>query len=71
MANGGTPPVRAHILLLGRFFYGRQSKGHSTAIDLFESILPSLPNGTELRMVGSLMTGAIHQKYLAGLRKVR
>lgn len=43
-------------------------QGHGAAIDLFESILPDLPVGTELHLIGNLMPQ--HGGYLADLKKV-
>ena len=60
-------PGRSDIVLLGRFFEGRQSKGHATAIETFRSIRSDLPEGTKLRFVGKLMPG--QEDYLLGLRK--
>jgi glycosyltransferase involved in cell wall biosynthesis len=59
---------RRDIVLLGRFFEGRQAKGHAAAIETFRAILPSLPGGTRLRFVGSLMRG--HEPYVERLRKL-
>ena len=60
-------PERTGIVLLGRFFEGRQSKGHATAIETFRSIRADLPEGTELRFVGKLMPG--QEGYLSDLRE--
>eukprot|EP00887_Chlorella_sp_A99_P006799 scaffold2.g6799.t1 len=57
---------RKDIVLLGRFFQGRQSKGHLTAIRIFKQIVPQLPQGTELHLVGNLMPG--HDEYLVNLK---
>jgi glycosyltransferase involved in cell wall biosynthesis len=59
---------RKDVVLLGRFFEGRQAKGHAAAIETFRAILPSLPGGTRLRFVGSLMRG--HEPYVERLRKL-
>ncbi|KAL4444085.1 hypothetical protein ABPG75_011822 [Micractinium tetrahymenae] len=60
-------PRREHIMLLGRFFRGRQSKGHYAAIEIFESVLPSLPPNTQLHLVGNMMPG--HKEYVDKLRQ--
>lgn len=66
--GGGTDPAsRKDIVLLGRFFEGRQSKGHGAAIDVFRSIRKELPSDTRLRFVGKLMEN--HGPYLDGLKK--
>lgn len=65
--RGGTGYARKDIVLLGRFFGGRQSKGHAAAIETFRSIIGDLPNGTRLRFVGKLMKG--HDEYIAHLKK--
>ena len=57
---------RRKIVLLGRFFQGRQSKGHFTAIEIFKTILPDLPATTELHFVGNLAPG--HEEYLSDLQ---
>lgn len=44
------------------------AQGHAGAIDVFESLLPSLPPGTELHLVGSMMQG--HDEYVDELRRV-
>ncbi|KAI7842484.1 hypothetical protein COHA_003838 [Chlorella ohadii] len=58
---------RKDIMMLGRFFRGRQSKGHGSAIEIFRSILPYLPDGTQLHLIGNLMPN--HTSYLDDLRK--
>lgn len=65
--RGSLEENRTDIVLLGRFFEGRQSKGHAIAIETFRSIIEDLPKGTRLRFVGQLMErqGA----YLEGLKK--
>lgn len=60
-------PEGTDIVLLGRFFEGRQSKGHAAAVETFRSIHGSLPAGTRLRFVGKLMPG--QEGYLADLRE--
>lgn len=42
-------------------------QGHGSAIDIFRSILPALPDGTQLHLIGNLMPN--HTSYLEGLRK--
>lgn len=46
-------------------------QGHGEAVELFRSILPSLPLGTELHLIGNLMNGAPHEGYLQGVKQVR
>ncbi|EFN56792.1 expressed protein [Chlorella variabilis] len=60
-------PDRQHIVLLGRFFKGRQSKGHAAAIDIFRQLMPKLPAATQLHLIGNLMPG--HKDYLQDLKK--
>lgn len=43
-------------------------QGHAAAIDIFETIRPDLPPGTELHLVGTLMPS--HADYLQELRQV-
>lgn len=57
---------RTDVVLLGRFFEGRQAKGHAAAIETFRAVLPSLPAGTRLRFVGALVRG--HEAYVERLR---
>jgi hypothetical protein len=38
---------------------------------MFRSILPHLPNGTELHLVGNLMGGLQHSTYLFKVMQVR
>jgi glycosyltransferase involved in cell wall biosynthesis len=59
---------RNGIVLLGRFFSGRQSKGHIAAIHLFQQIRSSLPEDTVLHFVGNLMPG--HVEYLEELKEL-
>lgn len=55
------------IVLLGRFFEGRQSKGHSLAIELIRSIIQSYPDlCITLDLVGNIQPG--HSKYVEKLR---
>ena len=63
----GEDRERSNIVLLGRFFEGRQSKGHHDAIELFRQVLPNLPQASELHFVGNLVTG--HEKYLEKLQE--
>ncbi|PRW51010.1 Glycosyl transferase family 2 [Chlorella sorokiniana] len=44
-----------------------ESKGHGSAIGIFRSILPALPEGTQLHLIGNLMPN--HTSYLDDLRK--
>ncbi|KAI3427093.1 hypothetical protein D9Q98_007032 [Chlorella vulgaris] len=60
-------PQRLHIVLLGRFFKGRQSKGHAGAIDIFRRLQPRLPPTTQLHLIGNLMPG--HKAYLNDLKQ--
>ena len=48
---------RKHIAVLGRVFTGRQSKGHNFALQLFRVIKESLPDGTQLFLMGHLHPG--------------
>lgn len=48
---GMTRGVHKNIVMVGRFFSGRQSKGHPNAIRLFAELYTSLPNDTRLVMV--------------------
>ena len=49
-------PRKVHIILLGRFFEGRQSKGHEEAIRMFEKIIGILKSKSAiLTLAGSQM----------------
>ncbi len=58
---------RTDIILVGRLFSGRQSKGHGVAIKMFCDSLMSFPD-THLHLVGQLVTG--HEDYLKNLRRL-
>lgn len=57
---------RQNIVMLGRFFQGRQSKGHVFAIQMFSRLVQQLPQTTRLVLIGQLVQG--HDAYLASLR---
>ena len=61
-----TETPRQNIVMLGRFFDGRQSKGHPHAIQLFSQMAPHLPAGTRLVLIGQLVLN--HDSYLQTLR---
>ncbi len=44
-------PRKQHIVMVGRFFQGRQSKGHPQAIQIFSQLYTYLPEDTKLIMV--------------------
>ncbi len=50
-------PARKNIVMVGRFFAGRQSKGHPEAVRIFAELYTSLPKDTNLVMVGNPMPG--------------
>jgi glycosyltransferase involved in cell wall biosynthesis len=58
---------RQNIVLLGRFFEGRQSKGHKHAIIAFSKLIPYLPEKTKLILMGQLVLEQEH--YLRVLKK--
>jgi len=60
---------RANIILLGRLFAGRQSKGHHIAIKLFKALRPDLPPETRLILAGNVWPGEQHERYVADLRQ--
>jgi len=58
------PAARWTIVLLGRIFEGRQSKGHDLAIDLFRQLREKLPSGAartnvKLALIGNPATGEV------------
>jgi glycosyltransferase involved in cell wall biosynthesis len=55
-----------NIVMLGRFFAGRQSKGHDIGITVFRDIVNQLPSDASLTLIGNLMKG--HEKWLMHLR---
>lgn len=57
---------RQNIVMLGRLFSGRQSKGQQHAIRLFAELSPQLPTATRLVLIGQLVQK--HDAYLQGLR---
>lgn len=58
-----------HISLLGRFFVGRQNKGHSAAIDIFTHVLRQSPKRVVLNLIGAVSPGEEHHKYVDELKK--
>lgn len=48
-------PDRTNIVMVGRFFAGRQSKGHPQAVEIFADLLPYLKASVNLIMVGNAM----------------
>ncbi|KAG1661594.1 hypothetical protein FOA52_000769 [Chlamydomonas sp. UWO 241] len=56
---------RKHIVLLGRFFQGRQSKGHPAAVRMFADLRGVLPDGTTLFLIGQLVHD--HEAYFQEL----
>eukprot|EP00955_Chlamydomonas_euryale_P004644 49736-Chlamydomonas_euryale.AAC.7 len=59
---------RTHILMLGRFFKGRQSKGHKAAIEIFDQMRNSIPASTMLYMIGQLVRD--HEAYFEELHNL-
>jgi hypothetical protein len=57
--------LHKNIVMVGRFFAGRQSKGHPHAIRIFSQLVPHVPQDTQLIMVGNIMPG--QQAYIDGL----
>jgi hypothetical protein len=60
--------ARSGILMIGRFFQGRQSKGHEFAIRILRNMVSSAHalEGVKLTMAGSLMHG--HETWLQQLK---
>lgn len=56
------------IVMLGRFFQGRQSKGHDVGIGIFRQIYDRLPAGSSLTLIGNLMPG--HDEWLDHLKQL-
>ena len=50
-------PERSNIVLLGRFFQGRQSKGHAAEIRIFKRLRANLPPHARLVFVGNVHPG--------------
>lgn len=65
MPTSASRGERTGILLLGRFFQGRQSKGHAAAIHMFDKMRHALPAGTTLVLAGELVHD--HAAYLEEL----
>eukprot|EP00955_Chlamydomonas_euryale_P082723 363760-Chlamydomonas_euryale.AAC.7 len=68
MSVSSAASERPHILMLGRFFKGRQSKGHKAAIEIFDQIRDSIPAGTMLYMIGQLVRD--HEAYFEELHSL-
>lgn len=69
LAAPHNPPVRGGRLTHRPAVPAAPPQGHASAIHLFEELLPDLPPGTQLHLVGNLMPG--HEEYLDELKMVR
>jgi len=58
-SGGADVPVseRKHVVMLGRFFSGRQNKGHFAALGIWRDMASCVPEGTWLHMIGTVMPG--------------
>lgn len=56
-----------HIILLGRFFSGRQSKGHLEALRAFKLLSGKIPASTKLILCGNVWPG--HSDYVELLKR--
>ena len=59
--------VRRNIVMIGRIFRGRQSKGHDIAVDSFERFAQYLPSDVELHIIGSIVPG--HELFARSLNR--
>uniref|UniRef100_A0A061S457 Glycosyl transferase n=1 Tax=Tetraselmis sp. GSL018 TaxID=582737 RepID=A0A061S457_9CHLO len=57
---------KRNIVIIGRFFDGRQNKGHFEALKVFKMLQKCHKGKAELHMVGSVMKG--HDFYVKGLQ---
>ena len=56
------------VLNVGRFFAGDHNKKHDVLVNTFRELVDEGLKGWELHLVGGSTPGAVHEKYLAGVK---